>query len=310
MNVPCLSNDAYPDAFATFRREVRDCYPQLNEDDMYSSQDLQRLINLTTKYVDMSRDDLGGYYRKFIAITGFLIKKGRLSTRERGISHLRGFPQPVRSAILSRLAIRKSNVRPQDGYDFLDIHEAALFVLDSGESFTEGATPVILQREKTPEQSQMNDLIKAMSNLTKLVTASVQQTSQCSQPSQLSQPAPGGASSDAPGMPVSPSSPVQTDRRGLLDACCDQFGKVGHRLDQIVHLGLLGGFFALKDNRSCSFCERLAGVQDKESCLVYVREVVTILRVDVRLANSETAENGGADRLREASEIRDASFSR
>ena len=80
----------------------------------------------------MTHDDLGEYYRKFITYTAYLIAQGRYSVHERNGAYLQGFPQPVRSLIAQRLQIKKPDVVPDDGYEFEDIHQAAMFVFSAG----------------------------------------------------------------------------------------------------------------------------------------------------------------------------------
>ena len=113
--------------FKEFQEGVRKVYPHLSTTRRYTHEDLERLVERTREYHNMTRDDFGDYYRRFLTYTTYLISSNRLSERERNSSYLRGFPQPVRSRILQRLSVKKPDVQPDDGYEFNDIHEAASF---------------------------------------------------------------------------------------------------------------------------------------------------------------------------------------
>lgn len=67
-----------------------------------------------------------------ITYTTYLISQDHLSKQEHNSYYLWGVPQPIRACILQLLSVKKPNVLPDEGYDFEDIHEAALFVLNGG----------------------------------------------------------------------------------------------------------------------------------------------------------------------------------
>lgn len=171
--LPCL-DPSRPTAatFSEFKDEVLKCYPHLSTDRRFTNHDLTRLMEKTQDYRDMSRNDLGEYYRKFMTVTTYLIAKGRFSTREKSAAYLQGFPQPVRSSIKSRLAVKKMDVLPDEGYDFEDIHDAAMFVLSAGSSGPE--VKVEHHVEPLRDRSPIDDLIKVVSNLTRVVEKSSQ----------------------------------------------------------------------------------------------------------------------------------------
>ena len=202
-HVPCLSPDALnAPTLAEFKAEVLQYYPDLNNDRRYTSRDLERLLERTQDYQDMSRSDLGEYYRRFITYSTYLVNKGRLSERERGAWYLKGFPQPVRVSILQRLTIKKPDVLPEDGYSLTDIHSAAEFVLNTGVRGRQDATSATTLKPKVElaDQGGIGELIQAVSQLTRIFTTSVQgQPSQSSvRPQRSASPAPGGASLNSP----------------------------------------------------------------------------------------------------------------
>ena len=128
--VPCLAvHDADPD-LETFKADVRESYPQLNENMLYTLGDLEALVDRTRSLSSMSREDLGNYLRSFLVHAGYLVKQGLLSNREKSHLFLTGFPDAMRRSIASRLSIRKRDVPPINGYATEDIQEAAEFVID------------------------------------------------------------------------------------------------------------------------------------------------------------------------------------
>ena len=183
-SLPCMIADRAAPTFAQFKSEVLLCYPHLSDNRRYTNSDFDRLLERTRSYQEMTRDDFGEYYRKFITYSSYLVAKDRLSERERSNGYLKGFPQNVRSRILHRLSIKKPDVLPDDGYKFADIHDAATFVLNT--SCSDGSADV------KKETTAMDDLLQAMSNLTRVFTANMQ-----GQRSQY-QPTPGGVSQNVP----------------------------------------------------------------------------------------------------------------
>jgi len=194
--VSCLAPGRAPaPTFAEFKEEVRRVYPHLSASRRYTHEDLERLVARTQDYVGMTRDDFGDYYRRFITYTAYLISKDRLSKRERNTYYLRGFPQPVRARVLQRLSVKKPDVLPDEGYDFDDIHEAASFVLNGGDRGSDSREVAPVPKRESADQGSISELIQAMSGLTRVFTASVQNQGQQSRPPplpRLPNPAPGG----------------------------------------------------------------------------------------------------------------------
>jgi len=110
--VPCMiGKDAKP-TLDQFTDDVRKCYPHLSANRRYTNHDLEILVQRTSNFANMARDDFGEYYRKFLPCASYLIQNERFSEREKSHSYLQGFPQPVRDKILNRLAIKKPDVIP------------------------------------------------------------------------------------------------------------------------------------------------------------------------------------------------------
>lgn len=127
--VPCLQNHQVPTSFSVFRREVMEQYPHLSEDDRYTIDDLEKLVQQTARFLNMSCEDFGKYNRTFITYSGYLIKRDLLSLRKRNSLFIRGLPEPLHTRVLRRLYITNPDVLPRVGYCYSDIYDATLFVL-------------------------------------------------------------------------------------------------------------------------------------------------------------------------------------
>jgi hypothetical protein len=114
-----------------FKKEVFELYPGINSDRKYTVNDLERLVDEYRTKRTTSKEALGDYHRDFMRMSMFLLDKTRISERERNRSYLQGFHAELREQILHRLAIVQPDVNPDDSYSHLEIHKAALFILNS-----------------------------------------------------------------------------------------------------------------------------------------------------------------------------------
>src|ERR1700675_3079252 len=64
-------------SFQAFRDTVMALYPGSDDDRRYSDKDLRRLIIAQQTHSITTRPALGAYYREFLRISDFLVKKGR-----------------------------------------------------------------------------------------------------------------------------------------------------------------------------------------------------------------------------------------
>ena len=169
--LPCTKGGKYPDDFKTFKMEVKAKYPQLDEARRHTLADLEAIIEKMAQTTKLSREDLGKYEREFLTCTEYLIKNHRLSYREQNTAYLRGLPQSVRERVLQCLAIKRADVLPEDGYEFSDVHEAALFVLSSGrQAFADPTSSSALIKHENPSQSAdvnqfMSTMMKAFNSM-------------------------------------------------------------------------------------------------------------------------------------------------
>ena len=73
--------------------------------------------------------------------------------------------------IAQRLQIKKPDVVPDDGYEFEDIHQAAMFVFSAGSRLQFDDESV---KQESKEQGSINELLQAVSSLTRVLTVSAQ----------------------------------------------------------------------------------------------------------------------------------------
>jgi hypothetical protein len=197
---PCMAKDQTEEpTWDQFKKEVETCYPHLCGNRRYTIHDLESLISRTKDFREMSREEFGEYYRRFLTYTSYLIENDRLSPRERNRDYLRGFPQPFRRKIVERLSIKKPDVLPDDGYKFADIHEAAQFTFSSNTN--ELLDDPVVPKSEPVEQGAIMELTQVVSNLTRAVTAIIHPPNQYF----AGQPTPGG---------VPQNTPPQDQRRG------------------------------------------------------------------------------------------------
>jgi len=174
--IPCLAPDDADPSFETFKTEVCACYPQLDENNIYTVRDLETLVACHSATDTMSREDYGNYLRPFRVRAGYLVKRGILSLRERNRLFIAGFPPTIRARIRNRLAIRKPDVLPVNGYDTADIEEAATFVINGAHdqeetpdvtrlSSTSRDTPADMMKEFAQGMTAVRELAQSLSVL-------------------------------------------------------------------------------------------------------------------------------------------------
>src|ERR1700679_63088 len=82
-------------SYADFRSEVFRLYPSTASDETYRVWDLDLAITHSARTGIHTMADLGEYYRRFLAISQYLIGKGRISAIEQSSLFLLGFQQSL-----------------------------------------------------------------------------------------------------------------------------------------------------------------------------------------------------------------------
>jgi hypothetical protein len=181
--VECMrGEDAHP-TWEAFKADVRKCYPHVSGERRYTYQELDALVRQTASLPDMTRTEFGDYYRHFLTYSTYLLERKRIAPRDQSEAYLRGFPPAIAVQIRERLRIKQPDVVPDDGYSFSAVHEAASFIFSGGTGKGGLVTP-----KTEPNNTPMRELVHAMSSLTRVFTASLQ-----NQQRQLAPPPPAEA---------------------------------------------------------------------------------------------------------------------
>jgi hypothetical protein len=115
-----------PATFATFKTAIFTFYPGANDE--YRVSDMEKLVADQARAEIESADDLGAYYRRFIAITSSLLESRRISTIFANRAFVNGFQPPLWERIHRRLREKLPDHFWDDPYDTEIVYEAGLFV--------------------------------------------------------------------------------------------------------------------------------------------------------------------------------------
>src|ERR1700710_1104676 len=127
--------------FDVFVDAIKPLYPGCERDAQYARSDLDFVVADQARKTMRSQTDLGLYYRNFLRVSLFLIKKKRLAESDRDRLFLEGFPEDMKTRISRRLEIKMPDTHPDDGYPQKDVYEAAQFLLKGLSSLQAQQTP-------------------------------------------------------------------------------------------------------------------------------------------------------------------------
>ena len=116
-------------SYEAFKAEVHAFYPEATDAFRYTTWDLSALVNERAQREMESIEDLGTFYRKFIVVSTFLIKRDRLSTLEQARWFLSSFSGNQITHLQQRLELKNLKAHFDDIPDLGDILEEAQFVL-------------------------------------------------------------------------------------------------------------------------------------------------------------------------------------
>jgi hypothetical protein len=116
-------------AFNLIKTAVHQLYPGSEQERKWLVSDMETLIS--KQKIDGIHDlqDLGNYYRQFLAITQFLCNKSCLSETERCRAFVRGFQPTLWARIHDRLQLKYPDHYPDNPYPLEHVNSAAKFVL-------------------------------------------------------------------------------------------------------------------------------------------------------------------------------------
>ena len=108
--------DASPANFDAFVEAVKVLYPGCETTGQYTLGDLDIVIREQRRKSMPTQDDLGEYFRKFLRVSSYLMKKKRLAETTRDRMFLEGFPPSIADRIRRRLEIKQPDIHPDDVY--------------------------------------------------------------------------------------------------------------------------------------------------------------------------------------------------
>ncbi|PPQ76748.1 hypothetical protein CVT24_012269 [Panaeolus cyanescens] len=115
--------------FADFKKATLSLYPDAEDSDRYSLQDLENCIAQARRDGMYSVADAAEYHRKFTAIAHFLKSKNRLSDIEANRKYITGFQDRFWHLVFNRLQLQHANHHPQDPWPINDVYNAVRFIL-------------------------------------------------------------------------------------------------------------------------------------------------------------------------------------
>ncbi|KAI0038653.1 hypothetical protein FA95DRAFT_1505255 [Auriscalpium vulgare] len=115
--------------YEEFKTVVGKLYLGAEEDQAYTLADLESLVLKTRNKKELTLDDFAVFHREYLTISGFLVRKGRLSTMQQNREFSRGIPDRIWLSLNPRLQIKKPDVEPGEAYKIADVYQAGKFVL-------------------------------------------------------------------------------------------------------------------------------------------------------------------------------------
>jgi hypothetical protein len=116
-------------SYDDFKAEIFKLYPGALGDSTYTMLDLDATIRHYACTGIWNATDLGEYYRRFIAISRYLISMRRLSTQEEFRSFFQGMQPRLEERVRKRLEQKFVDQCPDDPLEHNDIFEAVSYVL-------------------------------------------------------------------------------------------------------------------------------------------------------------------------------------
>ncbi|KAF5320913.1 hypothetical protein D9619_000033 [Psilocybe cf. subviscida] len=143
-----------------FTKAIYDIYPGTAVSDrQYTKTDLNNLIRRTQDTPMYDQDDFGRYYRSFITITGFLVKKGRMGAAEQSERLLEGLPFNLRNDLKQYLRAKDPSHHTDDPWAMSTLYDAILFVLSNNNNI--GTMSAQLSRDTEPPRAVKTEVFNA-----------------------------------------------------------------------------------------------------------------------------------------------------
>lgn len=138
-----------------FVQAIYKLYPGTDDEQRWTIADMDALVGSQLRIGIYDKTTLLNYYRPFITITEYLLKKNRISKAEQCRAFLRGFQQAFLVEIHRRLEIKFPDHIRDDPYELEGVYKAAEFVLTGS---TTGAAIHHLSNSNSPQMSSSSKI--------------------------------------------------------------------------------------------------------------------------------------------------------
>lgn len=124
-----LAEFAVERSYEAFVEAVRKLYPGSSKEKKYTAADLSKLVEGRKGKKVSDIGEFSEYHREFLAVSGYLVAKGKISKAEQSRAFVRGLPDGLWQRILTRLQIIDAEHDLDDEWEFEKIIDAGRYVL-------------------------------------------------------------------------------------------------------------------------------------------------------------------------------------
>ncbi|PPQ79754.1 hypothetical protein CVT24_010113, partial [Panaeolus cyanescens] len=179
-------SSANPASYTNFKDAVRGLYPDADENERYTIQDLELCIAQAKRDGMYTLGDAADYHQKFTVISHFLTTKGRLSDTEARRLYTQGFQERFWILVSNRLQLKNVDHHPADPWDINDVYSAVKFLLQGTgnsprpEASSSISLPALTNSSSVPNSTpvampfKMEDFTTIIAQVTKSVVESLQ----------------------------------------------------------------------------------------------------------------------------------------
>ncbi|KAF9040168.1 hypothetical protein BJ165DRAFT_1351674 [Panaeolus papilionaceus] len=180
-------NSVGPD-YPSFKKAVRELYPDADENERYTLQDLELCIAQAKRDGMYTLGNAADYHRKFTVISHFLTEKKRLSDIETKRLYTQGFQERFWILVNNRLQLKDVDHHPADPWDISEVYAAVRFLLRGTsnaprpETSTAISVPALTNTQPVSNPTpvsvpfKMEDFSQIIAQVTKSVVESLQLT--------------------------------------------------------------------------------------------------------------------------------------
>ncbi|KAF7797723.1 hypothetical protein EIP86_008923 [Pleurotus ostreatoroseus] len=139
-----------------FKDKIFEQYPNAKDSKRWTRQNVFDLVNNTFTKGIYTLDDWAQFYREYLAMSAYLITKGKYSKDEQGRKVLSALKPDLLNRVYLRLQIKVPTHEADAAYELKDINEAVTWVLQGGGTLG-GAAPTTISPPSTSTTSPPQD---------------------------------------------------------------------------------------------------------------------------------------------------------